>query len=173
MLAAHTAREFVGFGQQTAFGRHSRDLAAQQIALLEMIDDLLAGQPFLDHDRLQDRLALGQRADDIFEAGFLLEHIFAGLDLGRDPVDVNGGHQQDRAVDHAILHQLFDHIGQAALDHHHLVGRQRALRNILFVNRIATGNQQGYGYAHDHRQTGQITQNRQHRAAGFHARFGH
>ena len=138
-----------------------------------MIDDLLAGQPFLDHDRLQDCLALGQRTDDLFEAGFLLEHIFACLDLGRHAVDVNGGHQQDRPVNHAVLHQLFDNIRQAALDHHHLVGRQGALSNILFVNCVAGTHKQGYRYTHNHGQTGQIAEDRQHRAAGFHARFWH
>ena len=68
LLAGHAAREIVGIGQQTAFGRYFLDVAGQHVVGQQSRDDLLGRQTFRNADLVRHHFALDDGRHDVAQA---------------------------------------------------------------------------------------------------------
>ena len=114
LVARGAAREFIGLRQQRALARDFAYRACKNIIVGKPRHDLLRRQSFGDRDRVLDHFALDDGADDVAQAGALLERIFARFQFGACL------HRQHRAderptvvVDHALALQHVGDIGHS------------------------------------------------------------
>ena len=73
LLTSGATWEFVCFRQHRAFARHFADRAREQVVIRKPGHDLFGSQTFGNRDRVLHHLAFDYDADDIAEAGVLLE----------------------------------------------------------------------------------------------------
>ena len=108
-LARVAAAELIGLRQQRAFGRDGGDVAGEDVIGHQPVDDLLAGQPLGDGDRINDGAPLDHDVHDLAHARLRRDEILAGLDIALVAVE-GDRHAEDPAIgdDAGILERLGD-----------------------------------------------------------------
>ncbi len=153
LVAGGAAREFVGLRQQRALARYFMHRAREDVVVGEPADDLFRGQAFGNRDRVLHHLAVDDGADDIAQAGILLELIFAGLEIGARLQREYGADERPAViVDHAFALQGVGDVAHAGArrDVDDLVLLQRTGRlQLLLAVVIGAG-----GAEHCHQQDG-------------------